>query len=595
MPDPTPRTRACELNRSTADAVATATNRTYANWPGNVTFASPMFLNPKTLAELANAVLKAEGAGHHIRAFGSKWSFSDAASASTAGSGPGAMIVTEQLKKSLNSQLPSLLKGGVDPTYLCHVEAGMKANDLMAYLAAKNQNIEAGGASGQSIAGMMSTSTHSADSQVQPFVDHVQAIHLVAAGGVEHWIERAAPITDPSKLTDVYSCLAPGNIHYDTALFNAVLVAAGSMGVIYSVIIRTVPQFALRQHRVVTTWQALIQVDPLLSGVINGSYMASRHFGADINVLEPPPIMSEPFSPNTFSQIVVNPYPFYGNDATLTPRQQIHIGQHECIVTNRVTVPIPAQRPGPPPSLNLETLGTGLGTAALDALGRGPDYPQNAVRFKGLSDIYAHEPDVTRKAAALIDMLAENYQPGTISAAIRYVLSQILPLPDRVDVNLTEVIGWGGEIRSFCVEAAFPVPAAMVFVAQVFVLIQMYAARQPHVYVGGYLALRIVGQKTEALLGMQRWSPTCHVEYMGIAGTKSIDEFVDDLQKLAIAAGGVLHLGLQNNKMTAADLLKAFGRTNVEQFRRARGLLSQDGALKSFDNSFTDRLGLSAL
>lgn len=80
-----------------------------------------------------------------------------------------------------------------------------------------------------------------------------------------------------------------------------------------------------------------------------------------------------------------------------------------------------------------------------------------------------------------------------------------------------------------------------------------------------------------------------------MAGTRGIDEFVDDLQRLTLASGGILHLGLQNNVMTAADMENAYGSANIEAFRRARGLLSQNGTLATFDNSFTDRLGLSAL
>jgi hypothetical protein len=161
--------------------------------------------------------------------------------------------------------------------------------------------------------------------------------------------------------------------------------------------------------------------------------------------------------------------------------------------------------------------------------------------------------------------------------------------------NLSEVIVWNDQIRSFCVEAAFPVEGALAFVPKVLELVAAYAARQPRAYIGGYLALRFVGKKTDALLGMQRWSPTCHAEYMGLSGTRGIDEFVDDLQRLALTSGGVLHLGLQNNVMTATDVRNAFGPDNIDAFRRARGVLSQNGTLTTFDNTFTDRLGLSAL
>ena len=592
----TPNTPTCKVQRSSADPTAKQANRVFETWPGNVRFTAPLSLNPKTLAELANAIREAESAGHHVRAYGSKWSFSDAVCATTGTPPrPGAMIVTEQLKKSLQAELPFLLKAGVDPTFLCHVEAGIKAADLSEMLAQRGQMLEAGGGSGQSIAGMMATSTHSADSLVPPFVEYVQAIHMVGAGGIEHWIERDTGITDSAKLQSYYPCLAVGNIHYNTRFFNAVLVSAGSMGVIYSVILKTVPQYGIHQHRLATTWEVLLQADPTLAKVIDGSYMASRNFQNDVNILDAPLVMIGPFAPNTFSQIVIHPYPFYGNDGTLTPREQGHVGQHLCFVTNRVKIPIPPQPHNPPSSADIASLGQGLGTAARNALGGGPDGPGNDVRFALFAESQKNEPDVSKKAAALVDFLADNYQPGTISALIHFVLNNILPVEERWGVNLSEVVSWGNEIRSFCVEAAFSLSGAVAFVPQVLELVASYAARQPHDYIGGYLSLRIVGKKTDALLGMQRWSPTCCVEYMGVAGTRGVNEFVDDLQKRAIAAGGILHLGLQNNKMTATDFRNAFGSQNVDEFRHARGMVSQNASLATFDNTFTDRLDVSAI
>ena len=596
MGDPTPTTQWCSIERLTADPVATAVNRHYESWPGNFGFTAPLTFNPKTRAELANAILQAEKAGHHVRAYGSRWSFSDAVCATTGSPPrPGAMIVTEQLRKPLDDYLPVILAPGVDASSLCYVQAGMKASDLTDLLSHRGRMIEAGGASGQSIAGMMSTSTHSADSAVPPFVDYIRAIHIVGAGGVEYWLERDDRITDPAKLQDLYPCLAAGNIHYDTRLFKAALVAAGSMGVIYSVIIETVPKYAVHQHRVATTWEDLIAVDPGLNMVMNGSYMRNRFRKPgeplDTDIFGLPVLMSEPFSPNTFSQIVLNPYPFYPNDATLMPAEIARIGHHLCFVTNRVKIGIPAVDNNPPSSDDLATLAQGMGNAALDALGR---HIEDMVRFKNFSDSQANEKDLSKVAAALVDFLSWNYAPGTISAVIHYVLRKILPVGDRWAVNLGEVMSWDQQIRGFCVEASFPVPNAVTYTQKVLDLISSYARRVPQVYVGGYISLRIVGKKTDSLLGMQRWSPTCSVEYLGIAGTRSLSEFVADLQRIAIELGGALHLGLQNDVMTGADLRRVYGDADIGTFRWARSVLSGDGTQTTFDNTFTERLGLTA-
>ncbi len=597
MSDPTPATPQCALQRAD-NTVATQVNSVFETWPGNVNFTAPLLLRPKTLAQLANAVLQAERAGHHVRAFGSKWSFGDAVSATTGNPPrPGAMIATDQLKKYLKDDLPLIVAAGMDPTFLWCVEAGMKATALTSLLGLSDQMLEAGGASGQSIAGMMSTSTHSADSLVPPFVEYIRAIHLVGAGGIEYWIERDERITDPARLQNRYPCLAAGNIHYNTRLFNAVVVSAGSMGVIYSVIIEVVPIFAVRQHRVATTWEKLVASDPDLSLVMSGSYMQNRAVPYTalpfVDIFGQPNLMFPPFEPNTFSQIVINPYPFYANDATLLPLERASVGEHLCIVTNRAKLDdIPATPNNPPSDDTLDSMADGMGHAARNALGS--NFLDADIRFNNFKNSVANL-DISSAGAALVDFLADHWAPGTISAVIHYILQKILPVGDRWDTNLSEVVVWNNQIRGFGVEAAFPVPGAIAYVQQVLDLVAAYAARQPQAYVGGYLSLRIVGRKTNALLGMQRWSPTCCVEYIGIAGTRDLKEFVDDLQKLALSSGGILHLGLENNVMTAAEMRNAFGSQNIDTFRRARGVLSQNGRLTTFDNSFTDRLGLSAI
>lgn len=598
--EPTPNNRECTFERTAGAGVRAESDRPFETWPGNVQFTAPMVFEPTSRTELANAILQAEAAGHHVRAFGSTWSFSDAVRATTDGQ-PGAMIATKHLNKNLDVSLLSILAPGVDHNRLYHVEAGGKARDMVSNLADRGLMLEAGGASGQSVGGMMSTSTHSSESSVPPFVDYVRAIHLIGAGGVEHWIERDQRITDPARLQERYPCLAAGNIRYSTKLFNAVLVSAGCMGVIYSVIVEAVPAFGVRRHRFATTWEQLLTEDPDLTATMSGSYMLGKRWDAFggvpvLDILGNASLMDHPFMPNIFSQIVINPYPFYGNDNTLNAQERAALGQHLCFVTNRVKIPISAVLGDPgPEQTDLSALGEGMGNAAAWALGA-PMNPVDFERFRNFKQSLTGVTDVSEQAAALVNFLAGHYAPGTISAALHYLLQNILPAGDSVEVNTSEVITWRDDqpLRGFCIEAAFPVPVGVTYTQQVLDMVAAYAARRPPVYVGGYLALRIVGKKTDALLGMQHWSPTLHVEYMGIAGTRGLSEFVSELQTRAIALGGILHLGMQNDAMTAADIRSAFGNENIETFRWARGLLSHNGSLATFDNSFTDRLGLSA-
>jgi hypothetical protein len=110
-----------------------------------------------------------------------------------------------------------------------------------------------------------STGTHGGDVAAGAINDLVLALHLIAPDGQEYWIERtnltptSIPIhlVDPVKLAAVYARLPgkPGgaerinDIIYkrDNDLLDAALVSCGRMGVIYSVVLRTIRQYALAE------------------------------------------------------------------------------------------------------------------------------------------------------------------------------------------------------------------------------------------------------------------------------------------------------------------------------------------------------------
>ena len=59
-----------------------------------------------------------------------------------------------------------------------------------------------GGSPGATLAGTLSTATHGGEWQWPLLVDRVKAVHLVAPGGVEWWIEGDEPIADPAHAAD---------------------------------------------------------------------------------------------------------------------------------------------------------------------------------------------------------------------------------------------------------------------------------------------------------------------------------------------------------------------------------------------------------
>jgi hypothetical protein len=198
----------------------------------------------------------------------------------------------------------------VDETknYLFHVEAGARIHEIYAYIddygeaqgEAKSGSLARvvtdlnavapptsnrpnyfgpwafetlGGAGGQTIVGVASTATHGGDVESSAVGEMILALHLIAPDGQEYWIERTQlrpstiPIhlVDPDKLQRKYAVgdpNAPGGtqrrrpIIYkrDNDLMDAVLVSCGRMGVIYSVVLRTIRQYGLNQVTKEDSW-----------------------------------------------------------------------------------------------------------------------------------------------------------------------------------------------------------------------------------------------------------------------------------------------------------------------------------------------------
>ena len=156
---------------------------------------------------------------------------------------------------------------------LIHVEAGMEVGALCELLDTNPGEPWAlptlGGANGQTLAGVISTSTHGGDWQQPPFPDLVRALHLVTDGGRELWIEPArAPVTDDVRLRAVLPCADTEIIRSDE-VFDAALVSFGRFGVIYAVILEVTLGFNVAE--VIT----LMPSGPLLQAMGDGARAAN--------------------------------------------------------------------------------------------------------------------------------------------------------------------------------------------------------------------------------------------------------------------------------------------------------------------------------
>jgi len=146
---------------------------------------------------------------------------------------------------------------------LVMVEAGVKLKTLTRYLREVGMTLPTiGGGNAQSLMGVMSTGSHGSTSHLPPITDFVRAIHLVAAGGEQWWIEsRASPITNSEQMQMLRGDVLPAciNISYDDNLFNAVLTAFGSAGVVYSLVYEVIDDHRMRRITYGGSWSDAIE------------------------------------------------------------------------------------------------------------------------------------------------------------------------------------------------------------------------------------------------------------------------------------------------------------------------------------------------
>jgi len=235
-------------------------NPRFSNWNGNVAFTPDLLRRPTDLPSLVETVSAATEQGQSLHVIGSGWSYGDCPSADnvmvclsdmvpSSGTSPQINYVVQN-GNVLTDEWNSQQEFGTHK--LVHYPAGIKLSALVADLASHALTLPTmGGSNGQALGGAISTSVHGGDWQQPPLCEIVQAVHLIGAGGQEFWIESASkPLTrhdrNNAALLGVLPCSTTKVIRDDN-VFNAVRVACGRFGVIYSVVLAVVPQFRVVQ------------------------------------------------------------------------------------------------------------------------------------------------------------------------------------------------------------------------------------------------------------------------------------------------------------------------------------------------------------
>lgn len=187
--------------------------------------------HPRTTGELRRIVTDAEAAGRRVRAVGAGHAWSDVALTD------GTLVETDRLAGPPEDAGEGLVR----------VRGGTRLRDLNAALDARGLALRnMGGYDGQSIAGVVATSTHGSGVRFGPFPDDVRSIDLVASGGR---LVRIEPADGPTRAADF-----AGELEQDDDAFHAAVCAMGCMGIVDSLVLRVRPRFWLRERRVVRPW-----------------------------------------------------------------------------------------------------------------------------------------------------------------------------------------------------------------------------------------------------------------------------------------------------------------------------------------------------
>jgi hypothetical protein len=462
---------------------------------------------PDNVNDLVAIIRNAEASGRRVHALGSGWSFSDCAMTTDV------MVDTHFLNRTINKVQQAL--NGTQPPFLYHIEAGISIHDLYTALdqngdpaTGERLGLETmGGASGQTLAGAISTGTHGGNLFIGPIADSVLAIHLVGAGGVQYWIEPTASITDKSALQKfVVPDIALENIIYDDNWFNAVLVSVGCMGIIYAVVLRVRPQYFLIETTTASTWQNFKQNA--------AAQLSDRTF--------------------QFLQLAINPYP----DAN---------GNNFALITNRKESSVdPATLNPPIPVVSAPTQVTNallglcadlLANIASNPLGSGFDAVKvivesmvQAIQTGNISDISKIATNaliqlvnnICSDAPELRPILMTDYSkvmaaawpPATVGDISFKVMDASRFRPSLGPSNrqpLTVDPTGGYSIELFFPTQVLggtpPVPYYIGFIDELIKLVNAATGT----FLLGYVGVRFTGQ-TRAFLGMQQWDQTCSVE-----------------------------------------------------------------------------------
>jgi L-gulono-1,4-lactone dehydrogenase len=236
---------------------------TWRNHTGNQSCDPRSIEEPGSLEQLVDLVRRAEEQGTTVRAVGAHHAWSDVALTD------GLLIEPDELGGSLLPLQDACLKRGPDNGSLVWVLAGTRLRQLNPLLEEADLALpNMGGYDAQTVAGVVSTSTHGSGLQFAPFPDMVRSLDVVVAGGEVVRVEPADGPTDAAAFAHRHGDAR--RLIQDDKRFEAAICGIGCMGVIHAFLLAVRPKFWLNEVRTLSTWED-VKDSLTADGVLKGS------------------------------------------------------------------------------------------------------------------------------------------------------------------------------------------------------------------------------------------------------------------------------------------------------------------------------------
>lgn len=218
------------------------------NHTGNQSCRPREIVCPRSLADLVALVRRAEREETTVRAVGAGHSWSDVALTD-------GYLVDPRHLSGLEPLDDGTLSDDVAGQLLARVQGGTPLHVLNDALDRDGLALpNMGGYDAQTLAGVVSTSTHGSGLDWGPFPDLVRSLDLVIAGGEVVRVEpERGGITDPERFRATYG--DGRRLIADDATFDAAICGMGTLGLIHELVIDVRERFWLNEVRTLSTWE----------------------------------------------------------------------------------------------------------------------------------------------------------------------------------------------------------------------------------------------------------------------------------------------------------------------------------------------------